>query len=87
MTLRRIFWGKPVWIGPLHYVSSHSDVNFEFSEIFVIEKRLAELGVNKITYRYNFFQTFKLSNGNSTLHHWLLFYQIDLLKSWYSRLM
>jgi hypothetical protein len=37
-------------IGPLHYVSSRSDFSFEFSEIFVIEK---------IAYRYNFFQTFK----------------------------
>jgi hypothetical protein len=30
--------------GPLHYVSSRSDFGFEFAEIFVIEKRLAEPG-------------------------------------------
>ncbi len=29
-------------IGPLHYISSHSDFGFEFAEIFVIEKRLAD---------------------------------------------
>ncbi len=42
--------------GPLHYISSHSDFSFQFSEIFVIEKRLAESGVDKIAYRYNFFK-------------------------------
>ncbi len=48
-------------IGPLHYVSSHSDFGFEFAEIFIIEKRLPNSpsrGVDKIAYRYNFFQTF-----------------------------
>ncbi len=29
-------------IGPLHYISSHSDFGFDFAEIFVIEKRLPE---------------------------------------------
>ncbi len=38
----RIFWGFCITrfgISPLHYVSSRSDFGFEFSEIFVIEKR------------------------------------------------
>jgi hypothetical protein len=58
--------------------SSRSDFSFEFSEIFVSEKRLAaspSRGVDKIAYRYNFFQTFKYI----TLHPRLLFCQIDLL--------
>ncbi len=61
----RIFWGfciNRLGISPLHYVSSRSDFGFEFAEIFVIEKRLPDSpsrGVDKITYRYNFFQTFK----------------------------
>jgi hypothetical protein len=63
--MRRIFWGFCInWfgIGPLHYVSSCFDFGFEFSEIFVIGKRLpdsASRGVDKNAYRYNFFQTFK----------------------------
>ncbi len=62
---RLIFWGfcvNPFGIGPLHYVSSLSDFSFEFSEKFIIEKRLPDSpsrGVDKISYRYNFFQTFK----------------------------
>jgi hypothetical protein len=46
-------------IGPLHYVLSCSDFGFEFVEIFIIEKQNSSLGVDKIAYRYNFFQTFK----------------------------
>jgi hypothetical protein len=45
--MRRIFWGFCInWfgIGTLHYDSSRSDFGFEFAEIFIIEKRLAELG-------------------------------------------
>jgi hypothetical protein len=45
MAMRRIFWDFCInrfGIGPLHYVSSHSDFGFEFAEIFVTEKRLAE---------------------------------------------
>ncbi len=59
-TMRRIFWGFCIFrfgIGPLHYVSSRSDFNLKFSEIFVIEKRLPDSpsrGVDKIAYRYNF---------------------------------
>jgi hypothetical protein len=63
--MRRIFWGfciNQFGIGPLHYVLSCFDFGFKFAEIFVIEKRLPDLpsrGVDKIAYRYNFFQTFK----------------------------
>jgi hypothetical protein len=42
--MRRIFWDfcrNWFGIGPLHYNSSRSDFGFEFAEIFVIEKRLA----------------------------------------------
>jgi hypothetical protein len=61
--MRRIFWGFCInWfsIGPLHCVSSRSDFGFEFAEIFIIEKRLPDSpsqGVDKIAYRYNFFQS------------------------------
>ncbi len=61
--MRRIFWGfciKRFGISPSHYVSSRSDFSLEFSEIFVIEKRLPDSpsrGVDKIAYGYNFFQT------------------------------
>ncbi len=43
MATRRIFWGFCINrfdIGPSHYISSRSDFDFEFAEIFVIEKRL-----------------------------------------------
>jgi hypothetical protein len=65
MAMRRIFWGFCInWfgIGPLNYFSSRSDFGFEFAEIIVIEKRFPNSpsrGVDKIAYRYNFFQTFK----------------------------
>jgi hypothetical protein len=45
MATRRIFWGFCInrfGIGPLHYISSRSDFDFEFAEIFVIEKRLSD---------------------------------------------
>ncbi len=38
-------------MSPLQYLSSRSDFDFEFAEIFVIEKRLPDLssrGVDKI---------------------------------------
>ncbi len=47
-------------ICPLHYISSRFDFGFEFTEIFVIEKRLPDStsrGVDKIAYRYNFFKS------------------------------
>ncbi len=90
--MRRIFWGFSInrfGIGPLHYVSSRSDFGFEYAEIFVIEKRLPDSlsgGVDKNAYRYNFFQTSKEINGDSTLHSWLLFCQMDLLKGWFNHL-
>jgi len=49
-------------LGPLHYFSSRSDFGFKFAEIFVFEKRFpvsVGQGVDKIIYRYNYFQTFK----------------------------
>jgi hypothetical protein len=45
MATRRIFWGFCInryGIGLLHYISSRSDFDFEFAEIFVIEKRLSD---------------------------------------------
>ncbi len=41
--MRRIFWGfcrNWILMGPLHYLSSHSDFDFDFAEIFIFEKRL-----------------------------------------------
>ncbi len=52
--MRRIFWGfRRNWflVSPLHYLSSRSDFDFEFEEIFVMEKQLPESpnrGVDKI---------------------------------------
>jgi len=43
--MRRIFWGfcrNWFLMSPLHYLSSRSDFGFEFSEIFVFEKRLPD---------------------------------------------
>ncbi len=63
--MNRIFRGFCInrfGLGPLHYISSLFDFGFEFAEIFVFEKRLPvsmSLGVDKIAYRYNYFQTFK----------------------------
>jgi hypothetical protein len=67
MATRRIFWGFCInrfGIGPLHCISSRSDLGFEFAEIFVIEKRLpdsASRGVDKNAYRYNFFKSLNKS--------------------------
>jgi hypothetical protein len=63
-------------IGPLHYISSRSDFDFEFAAIFVIEKRLPDSPsreVNKNAYRYKCFQTFESINGVSTLQPRLIF--------------
>ncbi len=49
-------------LGPLHYLLSRFDFGFKFAEIFIFEKRLpvsVSRGVDKIAYRYNYFQTFK----------------------------
>ncbi len=54
MATRRIFWGfcrNRFGIGPLHYISSRCDFNFEFAEIFIIKKRLPDspsCGIDKI---------------------------------------
>jgi hypothetical protein len=58
--MRRIFRGfciNQFGIGPLHYISSRSDFGFEFAEIFVIEKQLA----NSLTWRVgeSLFKIFK----------------------------
>ncbi len=53
--MRRIFWGFCInrfGIGPLN---SRSDFSFEFSELFVIEKRL-----DKIAFKYNFLNISKV---------------------------
>ena len=58
----RDFFINHFGLGPLHYISSRSDFGFEFAEIFVFEKRLpvsVSRGVDKIAYRYKYFQTFK----------------------------
>jgi hypothetical protein len=49
--MRRIFWGfcrNWFLIDPFHYLSSRSDFGFEFTEIFVIEKRLPELATLRL---------------------------------------
>ncbi len=88
--MRRIFWGfciKQFGIGPLHYISSRSTLALNSRSCN--RKRLPDSpsrGVDKIAYRYNFFQIFKYINGDSTFYHQFLFCQIDLLKGWFSRL-
>jgi len=75
-TIFRGFCINRFGIGQLHYILSRSDFGFEFVEIFVIEKLLPDSpsrGDDKIAYRYNFFQTFKYINGDSTLHPRLIF--------------
>ncbi len=58
METNRIFRGFCInrfGIGPLHYISSRSDFGFEFSEIFVFEKRRPDstiLGVGDSAYRW-----------------------------------
>jgi hypothetical protein len=84
--MRRIFFFcmKGFGIGPLHYVSSRSDFDLEFAEIFIIKKRLPDSpsrGLDKNAYIYKFFKL-----GDSTLHPWLLLCQIDLLKGWFIHL-
>ena len=57
----RDFCMNRIALGPLHYISSRSYFGFEFA-IFVFKKRLpvsVSRGVNKIAYRYKYFQTFK----------------------------
>ncbi len=92
MATRRIFWGfciNQFGIGPSHYISSRSNFDFEFAEIFEIEKRLTDSpirGVDKNAYRYKCFQTFESINGVSTLQPRLLFGSVGPLKCLFSRL-
>jgi hypothetical protein len=87
MAMNRIFRDfcmNRIGLGPLHYISSRSDFGIEFAEIFVFEKWLpvsVSWGVDKITYSYKYFQTFKLFNFDSKLHPWLIFGQINPLKA------
>jgi hypothetical protein len=77
--MRRIFWGFCIngfGTSTLHYISSRSNFDFEFAEIFVIEKRFPDSpsrGVDKNAYRYKCFQTFESINGVSTLQLRLIF--------------
>jgi len=63
--MNRIFRGFCIirfGLGPLHYIPSRSDFGFDIATILVFEKRLpvsVSRGVDKIAYRYNYFQTFK----------------------------
>ncbi len=72
MATRRIFWGFCInWfgIGPLHYISSRSDFDFD-------DQRLPDSpsqGVDKNAYRYKCFQTLESINGVSTLQPRLIF--------------
>ncbi len=53
MAMRPIFRGFCInrfGIGPLHYISSPSNFDFEFVEIFVIEKWLPDLASRRIGY-------------------------------------
>jgi hypothetical protein len=90
--MRRIFWGFCInrsLMSPLH-LSSRSDFDFKFAEIFVIEKRLPELpdsGSRQDCQELLFF--YKLWNDiniASTLHPRLIFCQICPLMGWLSRL-
>jgi hypothetical protein len=63
--MNRIFRGFCInrfGLGPLHHISSRSDFDFEFADLFVFEKRLpasVSRGVYKIAWSFHFFQSFK----------------------------
>ncbi len=56
-------------IGPLHYISSRSDFGFEFSEIFLFEKRLPDSTIrgvsNSLYQRYAESTTLRLNDTGS----------------------
>ncbi len=85
--MNRIFRGFCInrfGLGPLHYILSRSDIGFEFVEIFVFIKQLpvsVSRGVDKIAWSIDCFQIFKLFYCDSTIHPWLIFGQIDPLKT------
>ncbi len=65
----RVFCINRFGIGPLHHISSRSDFGFEFSEIFVLEKRLPDStirGVGDSPYQwYTESATLRLSDTGS----------------------
>ncbi len=70
--MRQIFWGfciNQFGIGPLHYVPSRSDFSSDFSEIFIIEKRLPDSlsrGVDNIDTIF-----FKPLNKSMVIFHYI----------------
>ncbi len=74
MAMRRIFWGFCInWfgIGSLRYVLSRSDFSFEFSEIFVIEKRLPTRRVGESTRLPIDTIFFKILNKSMVIVHFI----------------
>jgi hypothetical protein len=82
----RCFCTNRFSMGPLHFQSSRSDFGLEFSEIFLIEKRLPASVSQQDCLDLPFFQTFRLINCDSKLHPWHIFCQICHLKAWCNRL-
>ncbi len=85
--MNRIFRGFCInrfGIGPLHYILSRSDFGFEFSEIFVFEKRLPDSmirGVGDSPYQwYAESATLQLNDTGSRL---LNFLKENSLYRWY----
>ncbi len=80
METNRIFRGFCInrfGIGPLNYISSRSDFGFEFSEIFVLEKRLPDSTIRGVgaTLRINDTRSWRLSDSairgvDDSPHHW-----------------
>jgi hypothetical protein len=69
------FWIYRIGIGPLHYLSSRSGFGFEFLEILLIEEWLVDSGSRQDCLELPFFQTFKQTNSDSTLLHYLVVIQ------------
>jgi hypothetical protein len=91
MATKRVFWGFCInrfGIGPLHYISSRSDFDFEFAEIFVIENRLPDSPSGESTRMHIDTSVFKPFNQSMVLVHYSpgLFLAIGPLKCWFSRL-
>jgi hypothetical protein len=69
METNRIFRGFCInrfGIGPLHYISSRSDFGFEFSEIFVFEKRLPDSPIRGVVFRIRISPRIRSQNRNSS---------------------
>ncbi len=58
-------------IGTLHYISSRSDFDFEFAELFVIEKRLPTRLVGESTRMPIDTSVFKPLNQSMVLVHYI----------------